>query len=127
MKERSALDDAVQGAGCRALLDALLEPVRRAARYSGYAVTVHGSPCRDVDLVAVPWVESAKSPEELLEALRGAITSVVGNCIPRDWSSKPHGRRAVILLVFCGQNHYVIDLSVTPRVPQEKKKETVDA
>lgn len=51
----------------------------RVARRHGYAIGVHGSMSRDLDLIAVPWVESASSPDELLkeicEMVRPTITA----------------------------------------------------
>lgn len=41
------------GAFCRALLDAILPAIREVARFNGYAVAVHGSLKRDIDLVVV--------------------------------------------------------------------------
>jgi hypothetical protein len=37
----------------------LIEPLRAVARSLGYALTVHGSLVRDIDLVAVPWTSDA--------------------------------------------------------------------
>lgn len=127
MRERTRLDDEVQRAACRALLDGILEPLRLAARSQGYAVAVHGSLCRDLDLVAIPWIEEAKSPDELLLAIQGALRATVGNGITREFVKKPHGRVATIIITFCGQNHYEIDLSVMPRVVVEKKQAETDA
>ena len=121
MRDRTEVDDAVQGAANRALLEQILPPIRRAAKGVGYAVTVHGSLNRDVDLVAIPWTEKAKGTEALIQALRGAITSVCGNCMMNgDGSDKPHGRRAQLLLVYCGENHLTIDLSVMPTTSKKE-------
>lgn len=38
------------------------------AREHGYALAVHGSMARDLDLIAVPWVEKPSTPEELVKA-----------------------------------------------------------
>lgn len=47
------------------------------ARAHGYALAMHGSLIADCDLIAVPWVESACSDEELAEALRAASAGVL--------------------------------------------------
>lgn len=41
------------------------------ARPLGYAIAVHGSMRRDLDLVAVPWTDDAAPAENLVEAIRG--------------------------------------------------------
>lgn len=56
--------------GARLLYDELLPRLRSAARVAGYALAVHGSGARDLDLVAARWVEHALHPESLLERLR---------------------------------------------------------
>lgn len=120
MRERTEADDVVQGAYNRALLDLILPSMRRAAREAGYALTVHGSLNRDIDLVAVPWVEhQVWTRDALIEALCGAVRGVIGRCsYPKneDWTVKPHGRLAKSLLAWCGENTAQIDLSVMPPV-----------
>lgn len=109
---RSAAIREATGAFCRSLLDAILPPIREAARHHGYAVAVHGSLARDIDLVAVPWREhNVSEPDELVRAICGAIGGVTGNCLRHaEASQKPHGRVAYTLIHggFIGE----IDLSV---------------
>lgn len=101
------------GAFIMSLLDATLPAVREAARFQGYAVAVHGSLKRDIDLIAVAWTDQAKPAEELVRAIMGAVGGVLGNCIMlSSLSPKPHGRLACTLVHpgFAGE----IDLSVIP-------------
>lgn len=101
------------GAFIMALLDATLPAIREAARFQGYAVAVHGSLKRDIDLIAVAWTEQAKPPQELVRAIMGAVGGILGNCIMLTaLSDKPHGRLACTLVHpgFAGE----IDLSVIP-------------
>lgn len=116
MRDRTEADDICQGAYNRALLDLILPPMRRVAKDCGYALTVHGSLNRDIDLVAVPWVEhGVRTPEALADAIRGAVAGVTGRChMNRDWAEKPHGRRAVILMPWCGESTASLDLSIMP-------------
>ena len=116
MRDRTEADDVVQGAYNRALLDLILPPMRRVAKDKGYAITVHGSLSRDIDLVAIPWREhNVADPDHLVAMLCGAVAGVSGRCNhQRDWTDKPHGRRATILLVWCGESSANIDLSVMP-------------
>ena len=79
------------------------------ARDHGYALAIHGSMQRDLDLIAVPWTANAVDREVLIEALvsrHGLIRITAKEPI------KPHGRRAYSLSA--GQDFYV-DLSVMPR------------
>jgi hypothetical protein len=101
------------GAFILSLLDATLPAIREAAKFQGYAVAVHGSLKRDIDLIAVAWTEQAKPPQELVKAIMGAVGGVLGNCFMLTaLSDKPHGRLACTLVHpgFAGE----IDLSVIP-------------
>lgn len=42
---------------CQLYLEYLIGPLRDIAREHGYALSVHGSVARDIDIVAIPWVE----------------------------------------------------------------------
>lgn len=98
------------------------------AREHGYALAVHGSINRDLDLIAVPWVEEVKPATELVEALRecvcGNIRSYVrgagGNDVCVNPENKPHGR--VAWSIHMQYPHLYIDLSVMP--VQQKGSET---
>lgn len=118
MRDRTEADDIVQGAYNRALLDLILPPMRRTAKDVGYSIAVHGSLNRDIDLVAIPWREHVVADaDRLVVLLSGAIASVTGRCNPeRGWTEKPQGRRARILLAWCGENTANIDLSVMPAI-----------
>lgn len=122
MRDRTEADDIVQGAYNRALLDLILPAMRRAAKDAGYAITVHGSLNRDIDLVAVPWTERAWTADELVTSLLGALRGVVGRayCHDKEWTQKPHGRRAKGLLAWVGRSTADIDLSVMPRIEKDQ-------
>jgi hypothetical protein len=79
----------------------------------GYALAMHGSFTRDLDLIAVPWTDAACEPEHLVQR----IADATGLKLPRGtaWGRKPHGRKA-FTLVFPGfADPRFVDLSVTPR------------
>lgn len=84
------------------------------AREYGYAIAVHGSLQRDLDLIAVPWSEVATDAETLVLAI---CQTTGGFILPdregRDPSQKPHGRLAWSIHLGAG---LYIDLSVMPRL-----------
>ena|ERR1044071_8613234 len=105
---------------CTSLLSQIIDPMRLAARHHGYAIAVHGSLARDIDLIACPWREhNVSPPDELVKALCGAIGGITGSCLRQsEKTDKPHGRIAYTLIHggFIGE----IDLSVMPSITKEK-------
>jgi hypothetical protein len=92
----------------------LYAKLREAARLHGYALTLHGSLVKDLDVVAVPWVEDAAAPDVLTRA----IVDAAGGMVPPGkhvTTTKPHGRACVT--IFLGGTGGYIDLSITPRQP----------
>lgn len=94
----------------------LIDLMRQNARHHGYALGVHGSLLRDIDLIAVPWVSRPKAPSTLKKSLQALIKvmhpHVYSNRKP---DRKPQGRVAWALHL--GNGTY-IDLSVmSPRRP----------
>lgn len=103
----------------------IIAAARAAARPLGYALAVHGSLERDVDLLAAPWAEDAAAPETLAEAIRAAIAvELAASWFNHDEATaqpnKPHGRSAYTLTGFGtvttpnGAFPFV-DLSIMPR------------
>ncbi len=103
----------------------LLPRIRECAKTLGYAVALHGTMKRDLDLIAVPWVEDAKSAAELVEMI---ARNVAGFVVGKDVDGKirngevehidnptkhPHGRLSWNI---CWGGRAFIDLSVMPRV-----------
>lgn len=96
---------------------------RAAAKNHGYALASHGTLTRDVDLIAVPWIESASGHRKLAVAIAEALgeTGWAESC--RDGHTnperKPHGRVAYAMHLFRNtepKDHgWYIDLSVMPR------------
>lgn len=81
-------------------------------RSHGYALAVHGSVGNDFDLIAVPWVDEAGKPEDVIaECLKKfAFDQFPDQTKP---ASKPHSRVAYSLHLSFG-NCY-LDTSFTPR------------
>lgn len=73
----------------------------------GYAMAVHGSMQRDLDIVAVPWTAKAKAARTLVKALCDHL-----GCEAAAPSEKPHGRIAYTLLM---GGACFMDLSIMPR------------
>lgn len=98
---------------------------RVAARSKGYALAVHGTLRRDVDIVAVPWTDEASDPDELMEHIVEYLRSV-GICYGGDDTGtlahakqsrevKPFGRVAYAIPLKGIPAPY-LDLSVAPRI-----------
>ena len=101
-----------------AFLQEVLDDLKLAARGCGYALAVHGSRARDIDLIAVPWTERADTSELLVQRLCGVLSGKMGRALPMgddDWTKKPHGRRA-LTIILAGAMSPEIDLSIMPRV-----------
>lgn len=92
-------------------------PVYTAAMYPGlaeifhrhgYALAVHGSLARDLDLIAVPWTEKVSSTQAVLKDVTDKYAlNVIG--LPQTMN---HGRLAYTLS--CGFGECAIDLSFMP-------------
>ncbi len=85
-------------------LDHCLPHLRDAARANGYALAVHGSLSRDLDLIAVPWTDEAAPLTDIVAALAEATKKATGwghvtGRSDNSWrTDKPHGRIAVTIL-----------------------------
>ncbi len=85
----------------------------RIAWRHGYAIAIHGSMQRDLDLVAIPWVEDADPKEKLIESLRKYIGGKNVDCKIGQPIEKPHGRLAYAITIGFSGNMYV-DFSIMP-------------
>jgi hypothetical protein len=111
-----------EGRAC--VFAAVLPALRAKARELGYALAIHGSMVRDLDLVAAPWVQEAADAQVLARALQ----DLLGGYYVGDSGSvyafqtlpaalKPHGRMAFTLR-FGGDRLVCVDLSVMPRAAE---------
>lgn len=103
---------------------AMIPALTEAARDVGYALAVHGSMGRDLDLVAVPWTDESVSAEALIMRLLSAAGFLRAHLPHRQEGStpdqasgdigavKPHGRRAWSIHF---DNGLYLDVSVMPR------------
>lgn len=92
----------------------------KTANRCGYALALHGSMGRDLDLVAIPWIDECDSKEELIQKLCKKHGLTEGNSAQKN---KPHGRRAYVLML-PGFGHYV-DLSIMPVLKEDSKEQVV--
>jgi hypothetical protein len=92
------------------------------AREKGYSLAIHGSVGKhgysDLDLVAIPWVDDAKSKRELMDAIWDYAVQIMPGyflSFEKEWIpyAKPHGREAWKLQLGNGAS---IDISVMPRL-----------
>ncbi len=90
--------------------------IRVIAWQYGYAACLHGSGTRDLDVVLVPWTDTARRDVELVVR---RIAQVTGTEIQEGMSrKKPHGRLAWSLLL-PGNDVRWIDVSVFPPAAEE--------
>lgn len=83
-------------------------------RSHGWALAVHGTMGRDFDLIAVPWVTSPITPEEVVESIIKTFAVK-----PVGWFElKEHNRRVITLSI--GYGECFLDLSFTPIVGKYK-------
>jgi hypothetical protein len=101
-----------------------IERVREVARNHGYAIGVHGSQKRDLDLMAMPWTPEACSAQDLVDAIseeldlhQRAVNLYAEPDGPRVMPNpepKPWGRLAWSL-DGCPSHWKYVDISVAPR------------
>jgi len=72
----------------------VLPAVREAAKSCGYAIGFHGSARRDLDLIAVPWIEIYSTPNALATAIHKAACGMQHENGEYTWEKKPNGRIA---------------------------------
>lgn len=114
-------------ARARSLFAKVLRPMRLRAREMGYALGLHGSASRDMDLIAAPWRAGAESGFDLAFALRDVVNDVLGIAAPMGFSlstaPRPHGREAwsihLVKEIESDETGWAcspyVDLSVMPR------------
>ena len=60
--------------GKAAFYASIYDDLRNAAMKCGWALGLHGSLTNDMDIMAMPWTEDAKSEEELIKKLSDCFT-----------------------------------------------------
>jgi len=78
----------------------------------GYALAMHGSFTRDLDMVAIPWTDAACDPLKLAKRIAQAADLELHG----EPGQKPHGRLAFTMLFKAFGDPRFVDLSVMPRL-----------
>jgi hypothetical protein len=114
-------------AGVEAVAYGIIDPdyarvftVARCIAWSeGYALAMHGSFTRDLDLIAIPWTHRATDAEHLVRRIAGALDDLdILVKRPEEASQateKPQGRLAWTLTFKAFGDPRFVDLSVMPR------------
>ena len=90
----------------------LYDSMKRAAMERWYTLEIHGSMHRDMDLIAVAWIEEASPMEELIESIDECLWKTVFK--ESKWGTltkRPHGRISIALSIMWD---WYIDLSIIP-------------
>lgn len=85
--------------------------VRKLAWEEGYAIGLHGSFTRDLDLMAVPWTDRAREAEHLVDRILASHLKLK-RAYPDQPSAKPHGRKVWTLMLPEFGDPRFVDLSV---------------
>jgi len=103
------------------------EDIKIIAKEYGYNLVLHGSMNRDLDLIAIPWVDEPKDEFEMIKAFERHFFG-------RDSDYKEHylhsvlpgGRNSYVINLNRGGKwneyhdpEYYIDISVTPLLPKQ--------
>jgi hypothetical protein len=106
---------------------ALYPMLHNIAKENGYALAVHGTLHRDMDLVAIPWIEEACEPEHLIKLFKEATATVIHHEDSDDLiehyglTQKPHGRQSFSLhLTNSGMYRGYLDISIMPKTKGSK-------
>ena len=103
---------------CQEYYEILIAPLRYVSYRCGYALAVHGSLKRDIDLIAAPWRDSAVDAYYLADEIRKATEAVIGFARVREVDAnpvkKPCGRMAWSFYLTHEDSGPYIDLSVMP-------------
>lgn len=72
--------------------DSIIVKLKEVAKNHGYALAVHGTMTRDLDLIAIPWVDNYTEKNKLAEELQMVACGFTMDHY--SWEQKPHKRTA---------------------------------
>ncbi len=88
----------------------IYEDLKRAAKECGWALALHGSLNNDMDLMAMPWVEDAKSIEVLIESISDLfVNSPFKEGHIKAYRAKPNNRVVYTISIITG---FYLDINV---------------
>lgn len=89
-----------------------LSIARCIAKMSGYAIAVHGSFTRDLDVVAIPWIDKPQNPIDFVNH----VAQEARMLIHHPMETKEHGRMVWTLMFPTAGDPRFIDLSIMPTI-----------
>lgn len=93
--------------GKAAFYAAMWNDFRQAAMDKGWALGLHGSLANDMDIMAMPWTESATDMHKMIDAIRDCFTD--SDCINVHMSLKPNNRAVFTLSIWAD---FYLDINV---------------
>lgn len=102
------------------------EHLKDIAKTYGYNLVVHGSMNRDLDLIAIPWIDNPQPEEKMIQEFEIYLTGkkIVNDKNKTPFTILPGGRKVYIISLNRGDKHgewvrfedkeYYLDISVTP-------------
>ncbi len=84
------------------------EDLRNAALDCGWALALHGSLNKDMDIMAMPWVEDARPVDEMIQALKNCFTDNMFGVKPPT-TDRPHGRIIYTINIW---SDFYLDISI---------------
>ena len=94
--------------------------LKEIAARCGYNLVLHGSLNRDMDLIAIPWIEKVSHPDYLIGEMNVYLGGDVMNQTKKNRYCFPHGRMSYVINLNRGDfgkedPQYYIDISVIPK------------
>ncbi len=89
----------------------LYPELKQIALEHGYALAIHGSLARDLDLIAVAWNQEVKDHVDMIDEMLKAIGGTMFKSRQPYLNEKPHGRIVYTLSIL---GDWFVDISVIP-------------
>jgi hypothetical protein len=89
---------------------ALYPELATIARKHGYALSIHGTLARDMDLVCIPWTKQPSKPDAVIDEITSTFHIVKVGKLER------HEHNRLVQTISIGHGECFIDLSFMPRV-----------
>lgn len=100
---------------------ALYPELAEIARKHGYALAVHGSLARDMDVICIPWIDVPSEPQ----AVVSQITTEFDIRQIGEPATRQHGR--IVYTISIGHGSCALDLSFMPRETADERQAKIVA